>query len=193
MFQSFLSLFPVFLLQLYFRLHEHEDRVVTDAKVLGEGLLEKIISSTHVTSITVDHSGKHMSFNHRLVLLKAVINLSKSAWRIVEEPAGLGKQNLGLSQSRVLLCDVFKQLDSLNQVLGRSGRGHFRLGTTVNQILLSQLHKEVSIELDIELEIGRRRLGSLNMQIQRGVEKADGFHLVAAQAPLQLGLKESVL
>ena len=50
-FESLFCLIPVFLLDFDLRLHEHKDRVVTDAEVLGEGLLEEIVSGAHIACI----------------------------------------------------------------------------------------------------------------------------------------------
>jgi len=116
MLESLFSLFPVFLLDLNLGLHQHEDRVLTDAEILGEGLLQEVVGCTHVARITVDHGSKHVSLNHRWVLVQAVVDLSEGSRGIVVEPPGLSEENLSLGESRVLLSDVLKELDGLHEV-----------------------------------------------------------------------------
>ena len=89
MLKGLLGFFPIFLFELNFRFHQHENGVVTDAEVLSKGLLEEIVSSSHISSITVDDSGQDMSFYDSLIFLKTVINLSQSPWSIVKQPASL--------------------------------------------------------------------------------------------------------
>lgn len=103
-----LGFFPVFLFDLNLTLHEHENRVITDAEVLSKGLLEEVVSSAHVASLTVDDSGEDVCLDHSRILREAVVDLAESARRVVEEPARLSKQDLGLGKCRVLLGDILE-------------------------------------------------------------------------------------
>ena len=69
----------------------------------------------------------------------------------------------------------------------------FGLGSAVYEILLGQFHEEVSVQLDVEVEIGRRGLGLLDVQVERRVKQADRLNLVAFLPPFKLGLKEGML
>ena len=63
----------------------------------------------------------------------------------------------------------------------------------MDEILLGQFHEEVSIELNVEVKIGRRSLGLLDVQVERRVKQADCLDLVAFLPPFKLGLKEGML
>ena len=63
----------------------------------------------------------------------------------------------------------------------------------MDEILLGQFHEEVSVELDVEVKIGRRSLGLLDVQVERRVKQADRLDLVAFLPPFKLGLKEGML
>ena len=62
----------------------------------------------------------------------------------------------------------------------------------MNQILLCKLHQEVSIKLDVEVEVGHSGLGLLNVQVQGSVKETDSLNFVASEAPLKLCLEEGV-
>jgi len=63
-------------------------------------------------------------------------------------------------------------------MFGRTSRGYLRFGATVHQVLLSELHQKVSIQLDVEVEIGCCCLRLLDVEVQRGVKEANSFDLV---------------
>ena len=92
------SLLPVFLLDFNFRFHEHEDGVVTDGKVLCESLLQVVVSRTHIASVTVDDCGEDVRLHDGRVLVQAVRDLSQGPWRVIKEPSGLRKEDLGLRE-----------------------------------------------------------------------------------------------
>ena len=62
----------------------------------------------------------------------------------------------------------------------------------MDEILLGQLHQEISVELDVEVKVAGGGLGILNVKIQGEVKQSDCFSLVSLQTPLDLSLKESV-
>lgn len=89
--------------------------------------------------------------------------------------------------------NVLEQFDCLDKVLGWASRGDLRLGATVDQVFLGQLHEEVGVQFNVEVEISHGRLCLLNVQVQRGVQQADCFHFVALKTPLKLCLKECMV
>lgn len=99
MLQSFLGLLPVLLFNFNLRLHEHENRVVTDAEILSECLFEEVISGAHISSIGIDDGGEQVSFDNGRVLTETVIDFSQSSSCVSEEPSSLSEENLGLSKS----------------------------------------------------------------------------------------------
>ena len=62
----------------------------------------------------------------------------------------------------------------------------------MDEIFLSKLHQEVSIQLDVEVKVGHGGLGLLDVQVQGGVKETDSLNFVASEAPFKLGLKEGV-
>ena len=62
----------------------------------------------------------------------------------------------------------------------------------MDEILLGELHQEISIELDVEVKVAGRCLGILNVEIQGEVKQSDCLCLVSLQTPLNLSFKESV-
>ena len=87
---------------------------------------------------------------------------------------------MSLSECRVLLGHILEQFDGLYEVLRRASTRDLGLGTAVHQILLGQLHQEISVQLDVEVEIGRGSLGLLDVQIERGVKQSDSLDFVAS-------------
>ena len=193
MLQGLLGLLPIFLFYLNFRFHKHENRIVANGEVLSEGLLEKVVSCAHVSCIRVDHGGEYVRFYNSLILLQAIVDFSQSPRRVIEEPAGLRKKNLSLGECRVLFGHIFEQLDRFDEVLGRPGASDFRLGATVDEILLGKFHEEISVEFDVEVEVCCGCFGLLNVQVERCVKQSDGLNFVTFQAPFKLRLKEGVL
>ena len=63
----------------------------------------------------------------------------------------------------------------------------------MDEVLLGELHEEIGVKLDVKFEVSRRGLRRLNVQIERRVEKANGLHLVAFEAPFKLSFEEGVL
>ena len=98
MLERLLGLVPVFLLDFHLRFHQHEDRIVPDAEILRERLLQEVVRGAHVPCIRVDHCGKHVCFNHRLIFVQAVIDLTQGTRRVIKEPAGLREEHLCLRQ-----------------------------------------------------------------------------------------------
>ena len=78
-------------------------------------------------------------------------------------------------------------------MLRRAGTRDLGLGTAVDEVLLGEFHEEVGIELNVEIQVGRGRLGLLDVEVERGVQQADCFNLVATEAPFELSLQEGVL
>ena len=97
--KSLLGLFPILLLDLNLRLHEHEDGVVPDGEVLSERLLKEVVGCAHVASVGVDDSGEDVGLYHTGVLTQAIVNLTKRSGGVIEQPASLRQKNLGLSES----------------------------------------------------------------------------------------------
>ncbi len=58
---------------------------------------------------------------------------------------------------------------------------------------MSEFHKEVSVELDVEVKVRRCLFGLLDMQVERGVQKTDGVKFCTLDAPLKLSFEECVL
>lgn len=94
-----------------------------------------------------------MGFDEGGILLKAVVKLSQSGIGVVCEPLGLGQDELGIGQTAVLLGNVFKELDGLDEVLGRGLTCADWLRAAVKKVLLGQFHEEICIQADVELEI----------------------------------------
>ena len=113
-FESLESGLPVLASDLDVRPHEHKHWVLSDGEILGEGLLEVVVGSLHVATLTVDKSGKNVSLNHGWVFVQAVFQLLKSCSHVVSKPLCLRKKNLGLRQALVLLGHVFEELGSLD-------------------------------------------------------------------------------
>lgn len=49
----------------------------------------------------------------------------------------------------------------------------------MHQVLLSELHQKVSIQLDVEVKIGCSCLCLLDVEVQRGVKEANSFDFVS--------------
>ena len=192
MLQSLLGFLPILLLNLDFRFHEHEDGVITDAEVLSKCLFEEVVSRTHVACIAIDDGCEDVCLNNRGVLVQAVIDLTEGPRCIIKEPSGLGKKDLCLSEGRVLLCHILEELDGLDKVFGWASRCHLGFGAAMDEIFLSKLHQEVSIQLDVEVEVGHGGLGLLDVQVQGGVKETDSLNFVASEAPFKLGFEEGV-
>ena len=62
----------------------------------------------------------------------------------------------------------------------------------MNKILLSQLHQEVSIQLDVKVEVGHSGLGLLDVQVQGSIKETDSLNFVASETPFKLGFEEGV-
>lgn len=117
MLEGLLSVGEILLLKFYLTLHEHEHRVFTDFEVLGEGLLKIVLCCFGVSGLTVDKSGEHMGLNESRVFLEAVVQLPESGIGVIGKPFGLGENQLSVCETTILLCNVFKQLDGLDEVL----------------------------------------------------------------------------
>jgi len=63
----------------------------------------------------------------------------------------------------------------------------------MHEVLLCELHEEVGIELDVEVEVARGLLGRGNVQVQGLVEQFDRLVGVAPLAPLYQRLYEDQL
>ena len=134
-----------------------------------------------------------MSLNDGLVLGQTVVDLAKGTWGIVLQPACFGEKHLSLCKCRILFGYVLEQLDCLNQVLGRALRGRLGLGATVHEVLLGELHEEVSVQLDVEVKVVVRGLGLLDMQVEGSIQHSNSLDLVATNSPFELGFQEGVL
>jgi hypothetical protein len=61
------------LFEFDFGLHEHEDGVLTDLEVLGEGLLEVVLRGFDTATLTVDEGCEDVGFDEGRVFLEAVV------------------------------------------------------------------------------------------------------------------------
>ena len=92
-----------------------------------------------------------------------------------------------------MLGHILKEFDGLDEVFGWTSRCDLGLGAAVHQVLLSELHQEVGIQLDVEVQVGHSGLGLLNVQVQRCVEKTDRLDFVTLEAPFKLCFKERMV
>ena len=65
---------------------------------------------------------------------------------------------MSLRQALVLLRDVFEELGGLDEMLWRRLADADWLGSTVKQVLLSQLKQEVSTQSDVKIDVALRCL-----------------------------------
>ena len=96
MLQCLLSLIPVLLFDLDFRLHQHEYWILSYREILGKSLLEILVCGFVLTCLAIDKRCENMGLDNSAVFLQTVIDLSQSPWGVIEEPSGLGKQYLCL-------------------------------------------------------------------------------------------------
>ena len=54
----------------------------------------------------------------------------------------------------------------------------------MNQIFLSEFHKKVSVELDVEFEVAGRLLGRCDVQVESLIEEFNGLVSIAPLSPL---------
>ena len=65
----------------------------------------------------------------------------------------------------------------------------YRFRPTVNKIFLSKLHKEVSVQLNVELEVARGLLSGSDVEVQSLVKDFDGLLSVPTFTPLEEGFQ----
>ena len=63
----------------------------------------------------------------------------------------------------------------------------------MDEVLLGKLHKEISVEFDIEIEIASGSFGLLNVEVKCSIEEPDCLCLVTFETPFNLGFKESMI
>jgi hypothetical protein len=150
---------------------------------LSKGLFKKVVCRLHVTSFRIDKSSLHVSFDSIWVFLEAVVQLTECSGSVVVQPTGLSEKDLGFCKSLALFVNIFKKFDGLAQVVGGSSSRDAGFDATVDEVLLCQLHQEISVQSDVEVKIVIRLFGLLNMKTQTLVQKSDCSVLVSLLAP----------
>ena len=77
-------------------------------------------------------------------------------------------------------------------MLGRTLRCRLGLGAAVDEVLLGELHEEVSVQLDVEVKVVVGGLSLLNMEVEGSIQHSNSLDLVATNAPFELSLQESM-
>lgn len=65
----------------------------------------------------------------------------------------------------------------------------YRFRPAVDKIFLGKFHKEVGVQLNVELEVSRGLLGGSDVEIQSLVKDFDGLLSVTTFTPLEEGLQ----
>ena len=69
MFQCLLSLFPVFLFDFDFGLHQHEYWIFSNGEILGKSLLEILIGSFVLACLAIDKRCQNVGLNNSTIFL----------------------------------------------------------------------------------------------------------------------------
>ena len=65
----------------------------------------------------------------------------------------------------------------------------YRFIPAVDKIFLGKFHKEVGVQLNVELEVSRGLLGGSDVEVQSLVKDFDGLLSVTTFTPLEEGLQ----
>ena len=92
-----------------------------------------------------------------------------------------------------MLVHVLKELDGLAEVVGRTGGRGAGLDAAMEKILLGQLHEEIGVQSDIEVQVVDGSFRLLDVKGEALVEETNSLILVTALAPLNHSFEEGVL
>ncbi len=118
------------------------------------------------------------------------MDITQSAVGITGEPARLCQEELSISHAAILFSNIFKELHSFHKVSRDWVACSDGFGACMHEVLLGELHEEVSVESDIKIEVAARSFCIHNVQVECLVKEFNGAFSVSILVPFYHGFKE---